>query len=683
MTITRLAVGAATLSFEDTEGGRLSLSLDGRELLQGSAALHVVADGTRYEGWIAPQAELRGGALVVDGEIGSGVAAQLAISTPSAGDATFEFALTLSNRGYKPVRISEADAFAGRLVAGAWQGLSFTSKWGEEFEPAPFTVEGEREIDCRSGRSSLGHNPFLSLSSSLGALALAPVWSGNWHIKLSPSAGGVDVRAGISPWRFWADLAPGQVFEAPSVLVAVGTDLDAATLALTRAVGATLPRSAVSEEVPLEWNHWWPYEDKEINEEVFLANAALATELGFKVSPLDAGWFGAADTDTFWWDIRGDFGKENRARFPHGIAALADAVRGRGQRFGIWMEIEAVGLKADVRREHPELMARRDDDPPEAPLEADDPGFLGYVCLGSEAGRAHVRNLLDTLVAKTKCEWIKVDFNLDPEAGCSCVEHGHGAGDGLYAHYRGLYAIFDEFRAKHPEVLLEACASGGLRVDAGIARHVHCMFLSDPDWVPHHLALVHGTSHLLPPAAMLHWPMSEWRGKHPQQTLHLTDPALTPEVFDAILRSGFMHRFGLSWRLPNLPARWRERLKAHLVLYRENVVPLLRRGDLLRLSDAPRRQGGGETQPKFQLSHDDRHLLLGFSLGPFGATYGLAGDPDLVIVPRALVPDRRYRLRELVADGAGEAIVRSGAEWMAQGLRSPSAWSYAGMLEPA
>src|SRR3569833_572707 len=116
------------------------------------------------------------------------------------------------------------------------------------------------------------------------------------------------------------------------------------------------------------------------------------------------------------------------------------------------------------------------------------------------------------------------------------------------------------------------------------------------------------------------------------------------------------------------------------MIYRENKDPLLRRGDLHRLSDAPRSQVGVETHPKFQLSHDDRHLLLGFSLGPFGATYGLEGDPDLVIVPRALVPDRRYRLRELVADGAGEAIVRSGAEWMAQGLRSPSAWSFAGML---
>jgi alpha-galactosidase len=100
------------------------------------------------------------------------------------------------------------------------------------------------------------------------------------------------------------------------------------------------------------------------------------------------------------------------------------------------MEIEAVGLKAKVRIERSEIMARRDDDPPETPLDPDDPGFLGYVCLGSEAGRAHVRQLLETLVAKSRCEWIKIDFNLDPKAGRSCIDHNHGAGDGLYAHYR-------------------------------------------------------------------------------------------------------------------------------------------------------------------------------------------------------------------------------------------------------
>lgn len=220
------------------------------------------------------------------------------------------------------------------------------------------------------------------------------------------------------------------------MLVAVGTDLEEAAVALTRAVGATLPRWGASEAIPLEWNHWWPYEDKDITEAIFLENASVATELGFEVSTLDAGWFGAADADTFWWDIRGDFSEENLARFPHGIAGSADEVRKRGQKFGIWMEIEAVGLKAKVRIERSEIMARRDDDPPETPLDPDDPGFLGYVCLGSEAGRAHVRQLLETLVAKTRCEWIKIDFNLDPKAGRSCIDHNHGAGDGLYAHYR-------------------------------------------------------------------------------------------------------------------------------------------------------------------------------------------------------------------------------------------------------
>jgi alpha-galactosidase len=157
------------------------------------------------------------------------------------------------------------------------------------------------------------------------------VWSGNWHIGITPGASGVRVNAGLSPWKFWHDLFPGATFEAPSVLVAVGTDLEEAAVALTRAVGATLPRSGASEAIPLEWNHWWPYEDKDITEAIFLENASAATELGFEVSTLDAGWFGAADADTFWWDIRGDFSEENIARFPHGIAGSADEVRKRGQ----------------------------------------------------------------------------------------------------------------------------------------------------------------------------------------------------------------------------------------------------------------------------------------------------------------------------------------------------------------
>jgi hypothetical protein len=50
-------------------------------------------------------------------------------------------------------------------------------------------------------------------------------------------------------------------------------------------------------------------------------------------------------------------------------------------------------------------------------------------------------------------------------------------------------------------------------LDAKLLPHVHFAFLFDPDWAKHHLQVVHGKSRLLPPAAMLHRPKSEWLGK--------------------------------------------------------------------------------------------------------------------------------------------------------------------------
>lgn len=156
------------------------------------------------------------------------------------------------------------------------------------------------------------------------------------------------------------------------------------------------------------------------------------------------------------------------------------------------MEVEAVGPKAELRRRRPEIMARRQGNDQAEPWDPADPDFLGYICMGSPEGRAHVAGAFRDLVARTGCKWIKVDFNLDPGCGCTRTDHGHGAGDGLYHHYMGLYEVLDEFRADHPDVLVEACSSGGLRLDTGLIRHLHFAFLSDPDWTEHHLQVVHG-----------------------------------------------------------------------------------------------------------------------------------------------------------------------------------------------
>ncbi len=215
-----------------------------------SPALNLVIDGQSVTGWRQAEARADSG-LSITGAMADGDRSHPLTITQVADRAAFEFALTLRNTGGRVVRVSTADAFAGTLAPAAWQGLSFTSKCGEEFEPEHFALEAPREIEIRTGRSSLGQSPLLGASSPLGAVLIAPVWSGNWHIGIPPGrrrcaaqcrAVAVEILARPAAWN--------ELRGAPSVLVAVGADLEDAAVALTRAVGATLPRSVASEAIP-------------------------------------------------------------------------------------------------------------------------------------------------------------------------------------------------------------------------------------------------------------------------------------------------------------------------------------------------------------------------------------------------------------------------------------------------
>lgn len=575
------------------------------------------------------------------------------------GHGVWEVGLDLRNDGPEPLLLTRLDPLHLELAPGLghWTTTWYRSAWGDEFRPRHGTTRHDLVLDVRSGRSSHGHSPWLGLEAEdhPAAVVLSPAWSGNWWIN---ALSGGRISAGISPWQLGIELAPGETLAAPSVVLAVGATTDEAGLTLQRAVrDRWLARSPWSDAAPPEWNHWWPYEDQEVDEDVIGANADVAATLGLSVATIDAGWFGAADAASDWQEQRGDWDLVNTARFPSGLAALGDRVRAAGLEPGIWIEAEAIGRSARVRRERPEILALATDGRRHDPayrvgtvsLDEDDPTFLGYACLGSAAGREHVLESMSRLVTAIGARWLKLDFNVDPDAGCTRTDHGHGAGEGLFRHYLGLYDVLDAFRGRHPDVLLESCSSGGLRIDLGLARHVHGFFLSDPDWTEHHLQVLWGAARMLPPLGILHWSQSQWRGDHPQQRLDWAD--LAPGRFDAMLRAAMLHRLGVSLRLPELRPDLRKRLAVHVRFYREHVAPQLAGAVLRTLTPAPGRGGAGERGPAAQLSHDERdvHLLAAFDLDGRGA-------PS--VAARGLVPHRRYRVR-----GVDEAfVVSTGAE---------------------
>jgi alpha-galactosidase len=448
------------------------------------------------------------------------------------------------------------------------------------------------------------------------------------------------------------------------VVLTIADDLDAAAIALQRAVAADwLPRTPFTDGVPVEWNHWWPYEDQEVDERVIAENARVAAGIGIEIATVDAGWFGAADPTSNWQEQRGDWSSVNTARFPSGLEALGQSIRDTGVLPGMWIEAEAVGSHSLLRAAKPEAMAHtvegRRPDPSyrvqTESLDDDDPTFLGYVCLGSAAGREHVLESMSTLITTTGARWIKLDFNIDPDAGCTRTDHGHGARDGLLRHYEGLYAVLDAVRARHPEIMLESCSSGGLRIDLGLARHVHGFFLSDPDYTDHHLEVLWGVRNLLPPIGILHWSWSQWRGDFPPN--YLDWATLSVDEFDTTLRAAMLHRFGVSLRLPELRPELLERLRVHVALFKNALVPFVRDGVLQPLTSTPERGGFGERAPSIQLQHPDGRLVIGAFVLPGGER------PDAVH-PRALVADVSYRVTNLATGvetiATGAAVAQHG-----------------------
>jgi alpha-galactosidase len=414
--------------------------------------------------------------------------------------------VSVTNRGRRAVTVERLDSVGLTIPAGRYELLSYTSAWGREFDGDREPLTAGRSIGTLAGRSSHGMHPWLGLVRDDGAVLCGAVaWSGNWVVRFEeapetakpsateetsegwkPNEGhneGYIVTGGLHDQGFAKRLRPGETVDAPPVVLALGSDgdLDTTSIALARAARAYwAPRNALAERLPVEWNHWWTYEDHSVDAATFRANVDVAAELGVEVVTLDAGWFGPADASSAWTDVRGDWDQVNTARFPEGIRALADHAHARGLRFGLWCEIEALGPKATLASRRPDFPATRDGEP------------LGYVCLANPAAWQWAFETLDRLVREFGTDWIKLDFNLDPGLGCDRTDHGHGPGDGLFEHYRGYYRLLDRIRETHPHVVLENCSSGGLRIDLGIMRHTHLTFLSDPDWPEHGLQLLWG-----------------------------------------------------------------------------------------------------------------------------------------------------------------------------------------------
>ncbi len=447
----------------------------------------------------------------------------------------------------------------------------YTSAWGQEYDPRKQLLAGENlpfRLISDKGRSSIAYHPFFFFRSQeerLPSFLAAVCFSGNWFAEVSESG---MVSCGQTKEMFTKEFQPGEADCTFSVLMVSGfCSNDQLSAMLQRYCEEKrflpLPKTPI-----VAWNHWWPYEDDQMNASVFYQNVDEAKKLGFTACVLDAGWFGENSGQNHWTKVRGDWKTVNQVRFPGGIRALAEYTHHQGMQFGIWFEPEGLGVNSKLLHEHPEWEARRDG------TRYDEPGL----CLGNAEACEWLFENINSIVTDCGCNWVKLDYNLNLGLGCNRTDHGHQNGDGLNAHLRGYISVLQRLHEAHPELLIENCSSGGLRTDIEMLSHTHVAFLSDPDETPHSLQCFWGASGLLHPRRLYHFAWSQTKkyadGSHVFPSMEYDDRS-PDELIRFHLRAAMLHQMGFSRDLNRLSERQKKIFREEIARYKEIWHPFI------------------------------------------------------------------------------------------------------------
>ena len=139
---------------------------------------------------------------------------------------------------------------------------------------------------------------------------------------------------------------------------------------------------------------------------------------------------------------------------------------------GLWLEPEVIG----VRSPHGQVPARRGVLPPRRrPRHRARPAPPGPAPPRRPRPPGQV---VDRLVGEWGVGYLKLDYNIDPGSGTS-AHPGETPGAGLLGHNRAQLDWLDGVLDRHPQLVMENCASGGMRMDYAMLSRLQLQSTSD------------------------------------------------------------------------------------------------------------------------------------------------------------------------------------------------------------
>lgn len=236
----------------------------------------------------------------------------------------------------------------------------------------------------------------------------------------------------------------------------------------------------------------------DINEEGMANMMKNIAQMGGELFVMDDGWFGVKYPRNNDTRGLGDWTVDAK-KLPGGIKGLINEAKKNNIKFGIWIEPEMVNSTSELFEKHPEYIIK--------PTHRDPKYGRGKTQLNLDMSNPKVQdivfNIVDTLLTQyPEIDYIKWDANMDVENhGSQYLPAGNQSH--LYIDYqKGLEKTLDRIRAKYPDVTIQACASGGGRVNYGILPWFDEFWTSDNTDALQRVYMQWGTSYFFPAIAM-------------------------------------------------------------------------------------------------------------------------------------------------------------------------------------
>ncbi|MFE6092621.1 alpha-galactosidase [Streptomyces massasporeus] len=331
-------------------------------------------------------------------------------------------------------------------------------------------------------------------------------------------------------WR--QPLEPGAVFRTVPVALSFSADggPDAAFAALTRYRRVERRPHPDHQALPVIFNDYMNCLMGDPTTEKLLPLIDAAAEAGAEYFVIDAGWYD--DDGDGWWTTVGAW-EAAPSRFPgeKGIHEVLDRIRERGMVPGLWLEPEVIGVHSPVADRLPdEAYFRRDG------VRVAESGRY-HLDLRHPAARGHLDQVVDRLVGEWGVGYLKLDHNIDPGSGTS-AHPGESAGAGLLGHNRAHLDWLDGILDRHPHLVVENCASGGMRWDHALLSRLQLQSTSDQQNLHHYAPIAASAPTAVTPEQGAVW-------AYPQPEDSLDEVAFT-------MASALLGRIHLSGGLPEL-----------------------------------------------------------------------------------------------------------------------------------